>query len=308
VRTTTEESASADTYSDTLAHRIIAALALHRIVTTAQLATMFEANRRHISQELVRLHREKIVNFSEINTFNARAWFLTLAGSKLVTGWPELRDRSIRPFHNRRDVNLRLAHTLTVTRAHVAFLTDARARGHQHGHLDWLPEVTHKLPDSGGHEGLIADALAYYCIPEDEDRPRRNYRAFLEIDRATMSSERLASKLITYARFYRYRPQQPGRRKTIADQNAALAWQRSYARFPRVLFVLTNAPASGLAQRIHDLRAMATTNPLVTPMSNNADVAMGVAVLEEIEQHGPGAPVWTPLAGPPEPRKSWWDL
>ncbi|WP_306432477.1 replication-relaxation family protein [Streptomyces sp. A1136] len=96
-----------------------------------------------------------------------------------------------------------------------------------------------RLHVTGGEDRLIADAVLHYTAT----RPRRlQYRAFVEIDRATMSSERLARKLITYARFHDYTPQPIGRRGTVADQAAMLAWQRTYPRFPRILFILTGAP------------------------------------------------------------------
>jgi hypothetical protein len=121
-----------------------------------------------------------------------------------------------------------------------------------------------------------------------------------------MSSERLARKLISYARFHDYTPQSPtGRRGTVADQAAMLAWQRFYPRFPRVLFIVTGASEASLKRRIDDLRAMAAGHPLVTHLAGQ--VKLGAAVLEDLEQQGPSAAVWTPLAGPAD-RRSWMDL
>lgn len=165
-----------------------------------------------------------------------------------------------------------------------------------------MPEIAHRLPDTGGEDKLIADAVLHYTAT----RPRRlQYRAFVEVDRATMSSERLARKLISYARFHDYTPQPVGRRGTVADQAAMLAWQRFYPRFPRVLFILTGAPTTSLQRRIDDLRAMAAGHPLVAQLAGQ--VNLGAAVLEDLEQHGPTSAVWTPLSGPIE-RRSWMDL
>jgi Replication-relaxation len=297
-------------FVESAAHRALALLAQHRLITSLQMRTMLglKGGRRRTSQILTQLYDEGLARYTVLEHQNRmRAWFLTLLGAKAVTGWPELRERSVRPVSNATEASLRAPHTLTVLRTHLAFLADAQAHGHEHSPLDWLPEVAHRLPDTGGEDRLIADALAFYSVPADGDRPRRNYRAFVEVDRATMSSERLARKLISYARFHSYRPLPPGRRGSIADQAAALAWQRFYPRFPRVLFVLTNASPSGLAQRITDLRAMASGHPLVTAMATDPDICLGVAVLEELEDAGASGEVWTPLTGSKK-RRAWTDL
>jgi len=68
--------------------------------------------------------------------------------------------------------------------------------------------------------------------------------------------------------------------------------------------VLTGASRARLADRIHDLQAMVAQHPLVAALAR--EVPLGAAILEDIEQHGPTAPVWTPLAGG-DPR-SWTNL
>jgi hypothetical protein len=88
-----------------------------------------------------------------------------------------------------------------VVRAHLAFVIDARRRGDEHGPLDWTPEVSHPLNDG---EKVITDAVLHYT----PIRPgqRTTLRTFIEVDRATMGSERLATKLIDYARLWAYEP------------------------------------------------------------------------------------------------------
>ncbi|WP_327188292.1 hypothetical protein [Streptomyces sp. NBC_01334] len=75
-------------------------------------------------------------------------------------------------------------------------------------------------------------------------------RAFLEVDRATMGPERLASKLRAYARLHQYVPTPVGRRRTMeAVRGGEEEWRRHYPLFPRLLFVLDAAgpPASTTA-------------------------------------------------------------
>jgi hypothetical protein len=290
---------------DTAGHRAMALLAQHRLATTPQLHQMLTPGsaRQITSRTLNALREDDLISYTVLpNSSRLRAWFLTARGARVAAGWPELRGRSVQPPGSATEASLRAAHTLTVLRAHLAFVGDARARGDEYGPLDWVPEVAHRLPDTGGEDRLIADAVLHYTAT----KPRRlQYRAFVEVDRATMSSERLARKLISYARFHDYTPQPAGRRGTVADQDAMLAWQRFYPRFPRVLFILTGGSVTGLMRRIEDLRAMVTGHPLVTQLAGQ--VRLGAAVLEHLEQHGPSGPVWTPLFGPAD-RRSWMDL
>ncbi|MFJ5218755.1 replication-relaxation family protein [Streptomyces sp. NPDC088354] len=303
-----QEEAEADfqpNAEDSPAHRTLALLAQHRLATTSQLHQLVMPNgtRQAASQVLNSLREEKLISFSVLpRSSGSRAWYLTTRGARVVTGWPELRGRTVQPPSNGTEANLRAAHTLTALRTHLAFLTDARVRGDEYGPLDWVPEVAHRLPDTGGEDKLIADSVMHYTATA----PRRlQYRAFIEVDRATMSSERLSRKLISYARFHDYTPMAPGRRGTVADQTTMLAWQRFYPRFPRVLFVLTGAAPDILQRRINDLRAMVAVHSLVTQLASQ--VPLGAAVLEDLEQYGASGPVWTPLAGPAD-RRSWMEL
>ncbi|MEU1622935.1 replication-relaxation family protein [Streptomyces sp. NPDC005722] len=299
------ESDNQPSTEDSYAHQVLALMAQHRLATTPQVHQLIAPDRRRqiTSVVLNALREDKLLSYTVLPASNrTRAWYLTPLGARVVATWPELRGRPVQAPSGGTDAGLRAAHTLTVLRAHLAFLTDARARGDEYGPLDWVPEVAHRLPDTGGEDRLIADAVLHYTAIT----PRRlQFRAFVEVDRATMSSERLSRKLISYARFHEYVPQPPGRRGTVADQDAMLAWQRFYPRFPRVLFVLTGAGPDALQRRISDLRAMVAGHPLVAQLAGH--VQLGAAVLEDLEQYGASGPVWTPLAGD-QTRRSWMDL
>ncbi|WP_329046848.1 replication-relaxation family protein [Streptomyces sp. NBC_01422] len=290
---------------DSAAHRAMALLAQHRVITTPHLHRMLGPSkpRSGTSESLNALRGDKLISYAVLpRSRGTRLWFLTPRGAQVATLWPELRGRSVVPPGNATEASLRAPHTLAGVRAHLAFLDDARARGDEYGALDWVPEIAHRLPDTGGEDRLIADAVMHYTASS----PRRlQYRSFVEIDRATMSSERLASKLISYARFHDYTPQPVGRRGLVRDQAAMLAWQRFYPRFPRILFILTGASSRTLQQRTEDLRAMTSEHPLVATLA--AKVPLGAAVLEDLETHGPSGPVWMPLSGPAE-RRSWMEL
>ncbi|MDQ0988773.1 hypothetical protein QFZ74_000001 [Streptomyces sp. V3I7] len=181
---------------------------------------------------------------------------------------------------------MKTPHTLTVLRTHLAFVADARRRGDEHGHLDWTPEVFHAIGDG---EKVVADAVMHYTLIDSQQR--RKLRAFIEIDRTTMSSERLAAKLIEYARLWSYEPQPVGRRR----QTDRPGWLRWYPVFPRVLFVLTGASRQTMDNRINDLKAMVTHQPLVADLAR--EVPLGAVVLNDLEEHGATSDVWVPLTG-----------
>ncbi|WP_371570325.1 hypothetical protein [Streptomyces canus] len=78
-------------------------------------------------------------------------------------------------------------------------------------------------------------------------------RAFVEVDRATMGPERLATKLTAYARLHSYAPTIPGRRPTFQQQGLE-EWRRHYPLFPRLLFILDGTDPAGVENRISALR------------------------------------------------------
>ncbi|MFF4732296.1 replication-relaxation family protein [Streptomyces mirabilis] len=278
--------------AEPLRHQVLAALAQHRIATTSQLRRMLRpgSTRQLISRVLNRLRSDGFVDrtvLPDAKRTRTHAWYLTQEGSRLTRDLPVLRGRPPYPITSTTTASLKTPHALTVVRTHLAFAEDARRLGHEHGPWDWTPEVSHSI---GEGEHVMADALMYYTAIESEHR--RKLRAFVEVDRNTMSSERLAVKLIEYARLFQYEAQPVGRRRQAA---AGPAWLRWYPVFPRVLFVLTGASRSRLENRMSDLQAMVAQHPLVAALAR--EVRLGAAVLEDIEQHGPAQTVWVPLSG-----------
>ncbi|MFF0386827.1 replication-relaxation family protein [Streptomyces sp. NPDC004286] len=275
--------------TEPLAHQLLATLAQHRMASTHQLHVLLrpDRSRQSVSERLNILRGERLVDFVVLPaSYRSRVWYLTLKGARLTRDWPALRGRPPYPITSATAASLKTPHTLTVLRTHLSFVTDARLRGDEHGHLDWTPEVFHNIGDG---ERVVADAVMYYTLVEAQQR--RKLRAFVEVDRATMSSERLAAKLIEYARLWTYEPQPVGRRK----QAAGPGWLRWYPVFPRVLFVLTGASRAALNNRINDLKAMVAHHPLVAQLAS--EVPLGAAVQEDLDEHGPAADMWIPLNG-----------
>lgn len=289
-----------------LREQILGVLFQYRAATTQQLHSMLlpHAHGEYLRRCLRQLRDQDLVD-ALVQARHSSVWALTPEGFGHVAQWPQFHGR--RPYRaGAGPYGLRSQHTLTVTRTAAAFLRDARLRGDGFAPLDWMPEVAHPVRDgtAGGERLLVADALLHYATGGES---RMLLRAFVEVDRATMSSERVASKLITYARFHASAPSVPGRRAATAGagQPALPVWQQYYPRFPRVLFVLTGAGPQALGNRITDLQAMTRQNPLVEAFA--AQVPLGAAVLEDLEEHGPRAAVWTPLCRRTE-RCSWTAL
>ncbi|MGW0332203.1 replication-relaxation family protein [Streptomyces sp. NPDC003011] len=287
--------------AEPLSHQVLAALAQHRIATTSQLRRMLrpDGTRQLLSRVLNKLRSNGFVDrtlLPDAHRSRTNAWYLTQEGARLTRDLPVLRGRPPYPITSTTAASLKTPHTLAVVRCHLAFAADARQLGHEHGPWDWTPEVSHSI---GEGERIVADAVMYYTVIDGDHRWK--LRAFLEVDRTTMSSERLAVKLIEYARLLQYEAQPVGRRRPAA---AHPAWLRWYPVFPRLLFVLTGASRARLDHRISDLQAMVSQHPLVAALAR--EVPLGAAVLEDIEQHGPAQPVWVPLTGG-KPRP-WTDL
>lgn len=290
--------------TEDLTAQVLGMVAQHRMATIQQLHTVLLHSRRReqISRALGRLRKDLLIDFVVLpSSKGTRAWFLTEAGVSVTRDLPQMQDRPHYPITSTSAASLRTAHTLTVVRAHAAFAATARSRGDEHGPWDWTPEVAHNL---GEGERVIADALMYYTHQAASEQ-RIKYRAFVEIDRATMSSERLASKLIDYARFHHYEPQQVGSRRPRTDVLGGPAWLRWYPAFPRILFILTGAGPTAMANRMDDLKDMVREHPTVAALAGS--VPIGAAVLEDIETLSADAPVWTCLRGQNGPRP-WTEL
>lgn len=222
-----------------LPHQLLAALGQHRMATTGQLHDLLRpgAARQTVSAPLNKLRRESLVDYTVLPQSNrTRAWYLTSEGARLTRDFPALRGRPPYPITSATAASLKTPHTLTVVRTHLVFVADARRRGDEHGHLDWTPEMSHPVGDG---EKVIPDAVMHYTVTGEDQRTK--LRAFVEVDRATMSSERLAAKLIEYARLWSYEPQAVGRGRSQQPAVPGAVWLRWYPVFPRVLFVLTGA-------------------------------------------------------------------
>ncbi|WP_406446328.1 replication-relaxation family protein [Streptomyces sp. NBC_01613] len=274
----------------------LAVLTQYRMATTEQMHRLIApgVRREQTRRRLAKLREEGLVDRITLpQAGRLRVWFPTSYGVRIASEWPELRGR--RPPKTVADptaARLRVGHTLTVTETALLFLEDARRRGELCRPLDWLPEVYHPI---GSGEAVIPDALMYYRRgPADGNGSM--LRAFVEVDRATMGPERLATKLTAYARLYHYVPAAPGRRRpTIGQEPEQEEWRKRYPLFPRVLFVLDGTGPAGVNTRIRALHSVPGDWKLDLFLR---DVLVVAASLADLRNNGPSSPVWRPIRDP----------
>ncbi|MFJ2582905.1 replication-relaxation family protein [Kitasatospora aureofaciens] len=287
-------------------HAVVAALYQFRMATAEQLRVLHTPDSKPelMRRRLRRLKAEGLVEDVVLpHAGRLHVWYLTERGARIAARFPELRGVASPPLpEDKTEARLRVGHILAVTRTQAAFVAGARKAGDECAPLDFLPEVYHRYGE--GRDGaVIPDGLLHYAT----GGVRRSLnRAFVEVDRGTMGSEKLASKLIGYARFHEHHPVPVHLRRTVGAQSVGPAWQQHYTRFPRLLFVLADTGEQAAQHRIRDLQALAGLHPMVEQMLTT--VRAGAARLDDLEQHGPGGAVWHTLADPQRPRCGAWEL
>ncbi|MGW2542535.1 replication-relaxation family protein [Kitasatospora sp. NPDC001574] len=281
-----------------IAWAVLASLFQFRIATAEQLRQLHAPDRsiEKMRGRLRRLRDEGLVAELVLpQSGRAKGWFLTEHGARIAAAFPELAEvPAPRLPGDATAFKYTLWHQLAVVRTHLAFLTAARERGDGYGPFDFVPEVTHRFAE--GRDGSVRpDGLLYYGV-RDPDGTVVQLRAFVEVDRGTMGTERLGSKLHTYARYWSTRTLPAGMRAgTIeAEQGGRVPlWERRYVRFPRLLFVLTGTGPVGFDNRVGGLRMHAQERPVARMLKA---VPAAAASLEDLQQYGPAGAVWYPLA------------
>jgi hypothetical protein len=282
-----------------LGREILELLYQHRVLSTPQLHVLLTLPEKrpgrpvYLRWQLGELHQAGLVDRIRAHGPGGRGrvqsqpflWFLTEAGAASVEEAGELPSRPYR-VSPESVAGARQAHTLGVNEVGVAFVEWARRLGHECGPLDWTPEV--------------ANAILNYVHMERGGR-RTMLSFFVEFDRATMTSARLAAKLQAYGRLYEYVPQSADRTRRTPNATRP-AWMYNYPVFPRVLVILDAAPPKAgepdrrpqrLAARTEDLYTRAAADVRLSRLKG--DIHIGVTTLQQLQEHGPFAPIFTPL-------------
>jgi len=268
----------------TIATEVLTSIYQHRLLSTTQVHEMHTPGRtrRWAEQVLAKLASRGLTAFVRPGRGGARLYYLTLAGAQAVELIPtrvETRRKLITPEQAAGPL---WKHTLAVNDVGIAFLKAARERGDDIGPFGWRHEIAHHAP--AGHargELLIADALITYLAPGPAHELTFHYR-LLELDRATVPTDTLASKLARYADLYRHTPAGRG-------QASGPAWQARYPIFPEIICVLAGQPRATLTRRAQTVLALCREDP---KLQRTPEVRVSLALLEDLQAHGPYTPIW----------------
>jgi hypothetical protein len=176
------------------------------------------------------------------------------------------------------------AHTLAVNDAAICFVQAARERGDEFGPFAWRHEASHPLSRGRGQRRrrLVADAVFTYLRIE-EDGVAIEQR-FLEIDRATLTVDRLAAELARYAELYR-----------LGGSDGEPLWRSRYPFFPPVHCVLTGGHRAALERRCSTVLALLRSDPR---FSRTPEVGISICLLDDLQGEGPFAPIFLDARDP----------
>lgn len=279
-----------------VAGEVLESLYQHRLLSTAQLHEMHtpHASRRWTQRVMAELARQGLVTFAR-SRGALRVWHLTEAGAELVEGLPDRVEERRKLLDARQAAGPLQAHTLAVNEVGIAFLQAARERGDEFSPRSWKHEIAQPIgPPPGMRRGelLVADAVFSYLLGE-KGAWRLEYR-FVELDRGTLPSDRLAAKLARYARLYRFRPR--GQQKDAGE--AEPAWMARNPVFPALLVVFADRPRRALERRLDLIAALCRTEP---DLKRTPEVSIFLCLLDDLREQGPFAPIFTCSERPGEP-------
>jgi hypothetical protein len=267
---------------------IISSLGEHRILSTAQVRAIHYPDRspRRTQQALAHLERAGLIAHVDTRRTPRRVWFLTDAGADAVITAGETRERP-KVLTTKQAAGPLTAHTLGVNEVGISFLQAARERGDEFLPLSWRHEVAHPLNRGRGRarRALIADAVFTYVRPED--RQIAIYQRFVEVDRATLSAERLVAELARYGQLYRAREKQGGEP----------LWSYYYQSFPAVICALTGGSREALSRRLDVALWLLGKHPA---LDRAYDVSIYFCFLDDLRDRGPFAPIFYAVDEPHE--------
>jgi hypothetical protein len=280
-------SANAERPLTPAAVEILASVAQHRLLTTRQVRELrgSEASARWTLELLCELERRGALSHVMARG-RRKLWHLTERGAELALA-SGLLERPPKLLGAAEATGALQEHTLAVNDAAICFLRAARERpGDDFGPLSWRHEVAHPLTRSRGRRRqLISDALLTYLVADGE-RLALEYR-LLELDRASLSVDRLARKLARYAELARAR-----------DEQGRPAWRAWYPALPAVIAVLAGAEREALERRRRTVLALCRSEP---ELAAAPELELSICLLCELEREGPFAPIFFRPGKPTEP-------
>ncbi len=267
---------------------VLASLASHRVLSTPQIGAIHDqrASLRWAQRLLVRLRAAGLADYVEAGHARRRLWHATEHGMGLAREAGMLEAEA--PNGAELAAGPLAAHTLAVNDAAICFLSAAAKRGDDFGPLAWRHEVFHPFSRARGkrRRSLVADAVFTYLRQDGEEIAIE--QRFLEVDRATLSVDRLTAELVRYAELYRARE----------AKAAEPLWRARYPVFPRVLCALAGAPGPVLSRRRSTACVLLASDPL---LSRTPEVSISICLLEDLCREGPYAPIFRDARDPARP-------
>ncbi|MGV1050418.1 MAG: replication-relaxation family protein [Solirubrobacterales bacterium] len=281
-------SASLESAATETGIEIVASLAQHRVLSAAQVRAIHlpGSGERWAQRMLLRLGDAGLAGYVCSPRSHRRLWHVTELGARVAREAGAL-DGEPRLIGAEGAAGPLQAHTLAVNGAAICFLEAARKSGDEFGPFSWRHEASHPLSRGRGRRrrALVADAVFTYLLV-DGDGVAIEQR-FLELDRATLSVDRLAAELARYAELHR-----------LSGADGEPLWRERYPVFPPVHCVLTGGRRSVLERRRATTIAMLRTDPRFT---REREVAVSICLLEDLEREGPFAPIFRDASDPARP-------
>jgi Replication-relaxation len=281
-------SASLESAATETGIEIVASLAQHRVLSAAQVRAIHlpASGERWAQRMLVRLGDAGLAGYVRSPRSHRRLWHVTELGARVAREAGAL-DGEPRLIGAEGAAGPLQAHTLAVNGAAICFLEAARERGDEFGPFSWRHEVSHPLSRGRGRRrrALVADAVFTYLLIDGEGVAIE--QRFLELDRATLSVDRLAAELARYAELHR-----------LTGADGEPHWRGRYPVFPPVHCVLTGSRRSVLERRRATTIAMLGTDPRFT---REPELAISICLLEDLEREGPFAPIFRDASDPARP-------
>jgi Replication-relaxation len=281
-------SASLESAATETGIEIVASLAQHRVLSAAQVRAIHlpASGERWAQRVLVRLNDAGLAGYVCSPRSHRRLWHVTELGAAVAREAGAL-DGEPRLIGAEGAAGPLQAHTLAVNDTAICFLEAARERGDEFGPFSWRHEVSHPLSRGRGRRrrALVADAVFTYLLLDGEGVAIE--QRFLELDRATLSVDRLAAELARYAELHR-----------LTGADGEPLWRERYPVFPPVHCVLTGGRRAVLERRRATTLAMLGTYPRFT---RESEVAVSICLLEDLERQGPFAPIFRDASDPARP-------
>jgi hypothetical protein len=268
---------------------VLASVAQHRVLSTPQIRTIhFDGSSlRWAQMVLARLEGAGLLAFVPSPGAAGtprRLWYVTERGAGVALSAGAL-ERMPRLFDGEAASGPLQAHTLAVNDAAICFMAAAKERGDDFGPLAWRHEVAHRLGRRRRAGTLFADAvLTYLRLTESSVVVEQR---FLELDRATLSVDRLAAELGSYARFLQ-----------AEGEHGGLRWESQYPSFPPLLCVLAGGTRAALERRRDTAVAILQADPAVISATG---LSIRLCLAEDLTERGPFAPIFTDVRDPEMP-------